>query len=66
MSAYFLAAAAAAASGDDASDCATMFPRPAAETIKRADTCCWSLQPPARRCSHALAGHRDASTDISC
>jgi len=25
-----------------------------------------SLQPPASRRSHALAGHRDASTDISC
>jgi len=40
MIADFLAAAAAAGGGDGVTDCGTMFPRPAAETIKRADTCC--------------------------
>ena len=38
MNADFPAAATAAA-GDDDAVCGTMFPRPTAETIKRADTC---------------------------
>jgi len=40
MSADFLAAAGGSGGGDGVADCGTMFPRPAAETIKRADTCC--------------------------
>jgi len=63
MSADFLAAAAAAGGADGVTYCAAMFPRPAAETIKRADTCCREA---AATSLLLFSRPRDASTDISC